>query len=136
MVVLSKPSLLKTSIRLSSAALGLTVAGGGCYYAIADPKFINKTQILLNGFSRLGNLVTTVSLICFDYFKTMQDNKNLVRQSDPIREEIRLLRLEHERVGLLHFQAEDPMQKERLQSEIKSIVTQLKALSVREDLLT
>jgi hypothetical protein len=63
----------------------------------------------------------------------MQDNKNLVRQSDPIREEIRLLRLEHERVGLHHSQAEDPKQKERLQSEIKSIVTQLKALSVRED---
>jgi hypothetical protein len=61
--------------------LGLAVAdvvlSSGAIMQSLIQNSLTKTQILLNGFSRLGNLATTVSLICFDYFKTLQDNKNL-----------------------------------------------------------
>jgi hypothetical protein len=133
MGVFSKPSLLKTSIRLSSVALGLTAIGGGSYYAITqtEPKLLHKTQVLCNGLSRLGNLVSTVSLICIDYLKTMQLDKKLVRPSDPVREEIRITRIEHERVSILLYQTEDSEQRQILQNEINSIVTHLRELSVK-----
>lgn len=95
-----------------------------------ESKFIHDTVLLWNGLSRLHSLVSTVAVICYDYVKIMRQNKNVIRKSDPLREKIRLLRLEHEKLGLQYYHSTDSIERENLQIQIKGIVSQLKASSV------
>jgi hypothetical protein len=135
-------SILRRDSSKSSSSLPLAIAVGlvttssiGGYYISRNSSFelpqLSHTQRTLSGLTRLGNLLTTVGVVCYDYVKIMKSQENVVRKSDPIREKIRVVRLEHEKLGLQLYQSKDQEERQKLQQEIKLIVDQLKKLSVK-----
>jgi hypothetical protein len=137
-------SILRRNHPNSSSSLPLAIAVGlvttssiGGYYISRSsstsfelPQAFNHTQRTLNGLTRLGNLITTVGIVCYDYLKIMKSQENVVKKSDPIREKIRVVRLEHEKLALQLYQSKNQEERERLQQEILLVVGQLKKLSV------
>lgn len=117
--VLSKPTLcinnlgtrdfsgssIKSYTNFYPKVFGAVGVGGLTTYALLDKEnpLILKAVYTSKAFGRIFNLTSTVGIICFDYFYTMQQIKDKKSEFDQIQEDLEKLQLEEEIVATEYF---------------------------------
>lgn len=123
----------KFTKRLLFASIPFATAIGILSNAQTNNPAVNDARLTLKGLVRIGNLISTVGLLCVDYGMIVYDHRNVKKESDIVAQELKEARLQHEQISLRRHAANKDNEKD-LEQEVKNSILHLREIAVRHKL--